>query len=316
MVTDEKISYSLLDKEAPIKILAVEDDEFAMSFLEAQINGLGHSVIKACDGQNALSVMNEHKDDIDVVLMDRLMPVMDGLTAVRRMKDDPKLRNIPVIMVTGADRTDEMKEGLDAGVFYYLTKPVEEGMLRSVLSAAVREAQQTKTLAGELAQHRTSFHLIDTAKFTFRTLDEARSLAAFIANCFPDPGRVLPGLGELLINAVEHGNMEIGYNQKTELIEQGTWESEIIRLQKMPEHAHKFATATIVHKVDGTYVVIEDQGEGFDWKKFLQIDPARAGHNHGRGIAQAYTISFDKLTYNKIGNQVIAFVGVGRQLEW
>ena len=316
MVTDEKISYSLLDKEAPIKVLAVEDDEFAMSFLEAQINGLGHSVIKASDGQNALNIMSEHKDEIDVVLMDRLMPVMDGLTAVRRMKDDRSLRNIPVIMVTGADRTDEMKEGLDAGVFYYLTKPVEEGMLRSVLSAAVREAQQTKTLADELARHRTSFHLIDTAKFTFRTLDEARSLAAFIANCFPDPNRVLVGLGELLINAVEHGNMEIGYNQKTELIEQGTWESEITRLQKMPEYAHKFATATIVHKVDGTYVVIEDQGEGFDWKKFLQIDPARAGHNHGRGIAQAYTISFDKLTYNKKGNQAVAFVGVGRALEW
>lgn len=316
MVSDTKIDYSLLERTKPINILAVEDDEIAMGFLEAQIKDLGHHMIMANDGRQALRILQENQDIIDVVLMDRLMPVMDGLTAVKHMKDDPALRNIPVVMVTGADSTDEMKEGLDAGVFYYLAKPVEENMLRSVLSAAVREAQQSKTLAEELAQHRTSFHLIDTAKFTFRTLEEARSLAAFIANCFPEPQRVLAGLGELLINALEHGNLEIGYDRKTELVEQDTWESEINRLQLLPEHAHKFVTATVAHKVDGTYVVIEDQGQGFDWKNFMQIDPARAGHNHGRGIAQANTISFDKLTYNKQGNQAVAFVGLGKQLEW
>ena len=64
------------------------------------------------------------------------------------------------------------------------------------------------------------------------------------------------------------------------------------------------------------YVVITDQGDGFDWKKFMRIDPSRAGDNHGRGIAQANATSFDKLTYNDKGNQVIAFVGLEKQLEW
>lgn len=316
MIAEPNVDYSLLEQTKPINILAVEDDDLAMNFLEMQIQELGHHMMKASDGQQALEFLRAHRDKVDVVLMDRLMPVMDGLTAVKRMKDDAFLRNIPVVMVTGADSVHEMKEGLDAGVFYYLTKPVEEDMLRSVLSAAVREAQQSSLLAQELAKHKTSFHLIETARFTFRTLDEAKSLAAFIANCFPDSSRVLPGLGELLINAIEHGNLGIGYNRKTELVENGTWESEINRMQKLPEHAHKFATATVAHKVDGTYVVIEDQGEGFDWKKFMQIDPARAGHNHGRGIAQANTMSFDKLTYNDKGNQAVCFVGVGKQLEW
>lgn len=316
MVADQNIDYSLLNKDEPISVLAVEDDIISMNFLEAQITELGHNMYTATEGKNALAVLEANRGKIDVVLMDREMPVMDGLTAVKHMKDNPALRNIPVIMVTGADSVDEMKEGLDAGVFYYLTKPVEEDMLRSVLSAAVREAQQAKTLAEELGKHKTSFDLIDTAKFKFRTLMEAESLAAFIANCFPDPQRVLPGLGELLINAIEHGNLGIGYQEKTRLVEAGTWRAEVERLQTLPQHEQKFATATIAHKEDGTYVVIEDQGEGFNWQDFMQIDPARAGDNHGRGIAQANSTSFDKLTYNEKGNQAVAFVGGDKQLEW
>ncbi|MAE50701.1 MAG: response regulator [Micavibrio sp.] len=316
MSSDFNVDYSLLEKEKPMNILAVEDDQMAMSFLEIQIKELGHNIITANDGQQALVQLEKHPGQIDVVLMDRFMPVMDGLSAVKRMKDNHAWRNIPVIMVTGADSMDEMKEGLDAGVFYYLTKPVNDDMLRSVLSAAVREAQQIQTLAEELGKHKTSFNLIETARFNVRTLDEARSLSAFIANCFPEPERVLSGLGELLINAIEHGNIGIGYDRKTDLVANNTWESEINRLQTLPENEHKFVTATVAHKVDGTYVVIEDQGEGFAWKNFLQIDPARAGDNHGRGIAQANTISFDKLTYNDKGNQAIAFVGLEKQLEW
>lgn len=316
MAVETNIDYSLLLGAKPMSVLAVEDDMLSMEFLKAQISELGHDMFTAQDGRQALSVLEANRGEIDVVLMDREMPVMDGLTAVKRMKDSPALRNIPVIMVTGADSTDEMREGLDAGVFYYLTKPVEEDMLRSVLSAAVREAQQARTLAEELGKHKTSFDLIDTAKFKFRTLAEAESLAAFLANCFPEPERVLSGLGELLVNAIEHGNLGVGYDKKTELVDADTWRAEVDRMQSLPQHAHKTATATIAHKEDGTYVVIEDQGEGFEWQKFMKIDPARAGDNHGRGIAQAATTSFDKLTYNEAGNQAVVFVGKNKQLDW
>lgn len=316
MAADYNIDYSLLEKEEPINVLAVEDDALAMDFLKDQIDELGHNTLQAVDGQKALKILEANRLKIDVVIMDREMPVMDGITAVRRIKDNPDLRSIPVIMVTGADSTPEMKEGLDAGVFYYLTKPVKPDLLRSVLSAAVREARQTRALARELGKHKMSFNLIDTAKFKFRTLSEAESLAAFLANCFPDPRRVLPGLGELLINAIEHGNLNIGYDGKTALLDSGTWRSEVDRLQRLPEHENKTALVTIAHKPDGNYVVIEDEGQGFEWRKYLKIDPSRAGDNHGRGIAQATTMSFDKLTYNQSGNQAVAFVGKAQSLEW
>ncbi len=313
---ESNIDTSLLESAAPIRVLAVEDDPLSMAFLEAQVTTLNHSITKAENGQRALEILEANAQFIDVVLMDRYMPVMDGLDAVRRMQDHPKLRNIPVIMVTGADSADDMREGLDAGVFYYLTKPVNETMLRSVMSAAVREAKQTRTLALELDKHRTSFHLIETCKFKFQTLREAENLAAFIANCFPDPERTLSGLGELMINAVEHGNLGVGYDKKTQLLESDIWRSEIDRLQAAPEHRDKFARATIVHKDEGIFAIIEDMGEGFQWEKYLRIDPERAGDNHGRGIAQARVLSFDKLTYNDVGNQAVAFVGLSKPLQW
>lgn len=312
----EDNNYDLLEKEKPISILAVEDDVLAMKFLEKQILALGHNMFTANNGQTSLSILESNLGEIDVVLMDREMPIMDGMEAVKRIKRNPSLRNIPVIMVTSADSMAEMSEGLDAGVFYYLTKPVKEDMLRSVLSAAVREAQQVKTLAEELGKHKTSFNLIETCKFKFQTISEAESLAAFIANCFPDPERALPGLGELLINAIEHGNLGLGYDGKTDMLEQGIWRAEIERKQGQPENADKFATATVAHKADGVYVVIEDQGKGFEWKKYMHIDPARAGDSHGRGIAQANATSFDKLVYNQAGNQAVAFVGNAKQLDW
>jgi len=307
----------LIDQiDQKVNILAVEDDFLTMKFLKKHIAELGHCVLAAEDGRQALSVLEENKEIIDVVLMDREMPVMDGLEAVKRIKEHPSLRRIPVIMVTSADTVQEMDEGLTAGVFYYLTKPVDPSVLHSVLLAALREARQNKILTSELGKHKTSFQLADTCKFYFSTLAETENLATFTSNFFPDPERVIQGLGELMINAIEHGNLGLGYERKTELVQNQTWRAEIERLQNLQEHSQKRASITIARKNDGVYVIIEDQGDGFEWKKFIDIDPTRAGDNHGRGIAQARIISFDKLNYNDAGNKVIAFVHHGEKMEW
>jgi two-component system, cell cycle response regulator len=312
----ENIVPFLTRREHSLTVLAVEDDRLERGFLEARIREAGHNFLEAENGREALDILHKHKGMIDVVLMDRMMPIMDGLIAVRRMKDDLDFRKIPVIMITGATTKKELQEGLEAGVFYYLTKPVDEGVLRSVLLAATREAQQNRTLSDELKRHRTSFNLIHTCKFRFRTLEEAECLAGFMAHCFPEPERVLPGLAELLINAVEHGTLEIGYEQKSRLLEAGTWRAEIQRREQIPDYWHKMVEAVVTRKDDGVCVIITEQGSGFDWRNYMTIDPSRAGDNHGRGIAQANAVSFDKLAYNPAGNQVVAFVGSQPPIEW
>lgn len=219
-------------------------------------------------------------------------------------------------MITGAASARDIQEGIDAGVFYYLAKPVNEDVLKSVLLAATREAKQNRDLNTELTRHQSSFGLIDTCKFRFRTLEHAESLAAFMAHCFPEPQRTLPGLAELLLNAIEHGTYDIGYERKTDLIESGTLRAEIQRRQGLPEYQDRWIEAIVTHKDNGIYAIITDQGNGFNWKRYLTIEPARAKDNHGRGIAQANALSFDKLTFNDKGNQAIGFVSKTPQLEW
>ena len=156
-----------------------------------------------------------------------------------------------------------------------LTKPIDEDILKSVLSAAVREIRQQKVLGSELKQHKTSFNLIDLCRFYYRTLPEAESLACFVANCYPEPERVVSGLAELLINAMEHGNLGIGYDEKTELVSTGTWRDELLRRVDLPEHQNKQVEAVLQRKEDGIYFKILDQGKGFSWQQYMQIDPAR-----------------------------------------
>lgn len=219
-------------------------------------------------------------------------------------------------MVTGAASSHEMQEGIEAGVFYYLAKPVAADMLGSVLTAASREVEQMRGLTVEMRRHRASFNLIESCKFNLRTLDEAECLAAFAAHCFPEPERVVQGMAELMINAVEHGNLEIGYERKSQLIEDRTWRAEIERRLNMPEYQNRYADVTIARREDGVYLVVTDKGGGFNWQRYMSIDPARAADNHGRGIAQANALSFDRLTYNAQGNQAVAFVGHQKRLEW
>lgn len=303
-------------QEAQCKVLVVDDDRIMRSIIQGRIEDMGYGVEVAVHGKEAMEKLNADKKGFDIIVLDREMPEMDGLEVVQRMKSDPDLRKIPVIMATGSNRPEDIKKGIDAGVFYYLTKPFDDDVLESVFISAVREVRTQKTLKSELKKHKTSFNLIHSAVFELQTISEAGDLSAFIANCFPDPERVITGIAELIINAVEHGNLDISYEEKSDLLKRGVWHDEVDRRVNLPEHKNKIVQVTFCRKEEGLCVQIEDEGKGFEWRRYLEIDPSRATHNHGRGIAQANAMSFDELQYNTVGNIVTVIVGYGEDLEW
>ena len=103
---------------------------------------------------------------------------------------------------------------------------------------------------------------------------------------------------------------------KGRLLKNNTWRDEVTRRVDYPEHKEKIVIATYKKQDDGFYLKIKDCGKGFDWRKFIKIDPSRAQENHGRGIAQAYSMSFDKITYNDKGNEVLTFVNNESDIDW
>jgi hypothetical protein len=164
--------------------------------------------------------------------------------------------------------------------------------------------------------HAASLGLIHSARFRFRTLDEALGLVRFMSAWFPHPGRVAKGLEGLLCNAVEHGSLEVGFELKGELLRQGEWRAEIERRLGIEPFASRTVDAVFARRDGGSLVVITDQGPGFDWRPHLVVNPTRAGDQHGRGIALARASSFDHIAYNKKGNRVLAFVRGKPSLSW
>lgn len=289
-------------------ILVIDDESQNIRLLQRYLAETGHTLLTANNGADGWALLAQHGDAINVILLDRMMPVMDGMEFMALLKQEERFSFIPVIMQTAAADQTQVIEGIRVGVFYYLTKPYDEEVLLTVIDAALQDAATVNALREELQRYKHVLGLFEHCQVSLRTLEEARSLASFLANFFPDPGRMVLGISELLINAVEHGTLGITYEEKTALNKRGTWEAEVRRRLALPEHAAKRVRVQYEKSASAIRLTISDEGAGFDWQRYLEIDPARASDSHGRGIAMARVISFDQLTYAGVGNQVTAVV--------
>lgn len=182
------------------------------------------------------------------------------------------------------------------------------------------EEQSFKKILGGVAQQEDvspgASRLVQTCELEFRTLQDLDTLISFIRALLGYDKKILDGIHAVCLNAIEHGNLQIGYEFKAELLAENLWEEEIHKRLNHPENKNKKAKLVLTKKDGGFYFIVTDQGQGFDWQKYLNIDPGRAGQKHGRGIAVANAMSFDKLSYNDVGNQVIAFVSGGKKFAW
>ncbi len=289
------------------KILAVDDEEFYLDILDHHLAREGHDVVLAQDGAVALKRLEENPD-VDLILLDRMMPKLDGMEVLRRIKGDSRFKEIPVVMQMAAAAPDQVLQGIEAGVRYCLTKAYDSAVLIGVVNAALENAQAKRNLKNKVHGCGRLLGLMEKARFRFRTLDEAAGLASYIANCFPDPDRAVLGLHELLLNAIEHGNLGISYAEKTVLIRNGGWKEEVERRIASPEYREKFAILSFEAAQGALIVHIRDAGDGFDWKSYIDYAPGRATDPHGRGIATSRAVSFDSLEYLGSGNEVRCIV--------
>jgi two-component system, cell cycle response regulator len=289
-------------------ILAVDDNPASLRLIQFMLEREDYRVLTAVDGRDALAVLAASAENIDIILLDRLMPEMDGLEVFEKIKADEKLRAIPVIMQTAAGRPQEIKEGIEAGVFYYLVKPLVPETLLSIVASALRKIRKFRHDEHENLQRRESLALVRSMKCIFQTIEEGDRLAAFLAQFFPNPDLTITGISELFLNAVEHGNLAISYELKSQLVQSNRWQEEIDKRLVDPRYRNRVVTVLLEKTGEGCWLTIQDEGEGFNWQPYLTVNPARATHNHGRGIAMANMMSFDELIYNVHGNQVTGIV--------
>ncbi|MBC7903633.1 MAG: response regulator, partial [Gemmatimonadaceae bacterium] len=113
-------------------ILITDDDVRNIFSLTKSLESYGMNVVSAFDGREALRQLEEFPK-IDLVLMDMMMPEMDGYESTRRIRENPKFRNLPVIAVTAKAMTGDREKCINAGASDYITKPVDVDQLISLL---------------------------------------------------------------------------------------------------------------------------------------------------------------------------------------
>lgn len=265
----------------------------------------------ATNGPDALKIVET--DSPDLILLDIVMPGMDGFEVCARLKANEATRNIPVIFITAKTASEDIVKGLEAGAYYYLTKPFDAPTMLAVTTAAISEHASHIALQQEVRRTSDTLALLDDGRFSFQTLEEARNLSILLGGSCPDPENQVFGLRELFVNAVEHGNLGISYDEKSQLNEKDQWEEEVNYRMTLPENRNKRVSVHFERTPHDIRFLIRDQGEGFDWRPFLEIDPKRVFDSHGRGIALSKMSSFDQVHYHGIGNEVLAVITKHKQ---
>ncbi|SDM17957.1 regulatory protein, luxR family [Methylobacterium phyllostachyos] len=160
-------------------VLVVDDSPDTLSFLTEAIERSGATVLVAVGGDLALALVDEITPD--VILLDAVMPGMDGFETCRRLKAKPQLAHVPVIFMTGLSETEHIVEGLSAGGIDYVTKPIapDEILARIRVHLASARAAQSARAALDTAG-RTLFAVAEDGTVLWST---------------PQAGRLLVGLG-------------------------------------------------------------------------------------------------------------------------
>jgi adenylate cyclase len=136
----------------PQRILIVDDNEANRDILEARLKVHGYELLQAADGEEALAAVQ--RDHPDLILLDVMMPKLDGVEVCRRIKGDATLPFTPIILVTSKSDTRDVIAGLDAGADEYLTKPVDQAALVARVKSVLRVKalhDQVQAQAADLA---------------------------------------------------------------------------------------------------------------------------------------------------------------------
>ena len=290
--------------DATVNVLIADGERFHLGILLTNLQKAGCATVAAVDGISAWEMLETEPARFDVVILDHLLPGLDGVEVLTRIRQHPVLQGVPVILQTATSVAGLFPERPDPGVVHYLTKPLKEQALFSVLSAALEDRERGRRFPDNDEVGSGGLSLMQEGAFVFKTLQSARAVADLLASACPEPRRVVLGLSELLVNAVEHGNLGISYEEKGRLCDAERWEQEVETRLADPANADKVVTVRFAREPECIRVVIKDQGQGFHWEPYLTIDPARLLDTHGRGIAMSRMLSFDSIEYHDGGNQV------------
>lgn len=118
------------------RILLADDEDDIKTIVKLYLEASGYEVLTAFDGLDTLSMAETEKPD--VIVLDVMMPVLDGFEVARKLKANPLTREIPIIMLSAANQSSAIRKGLQVGARDYVVKPFEPSKLEQVIADALK----------------------------------------------------------------------------------------------------------------------------------------------------------------------------------
>ena len=282
-------------------ILIVDDEPFDLSVLEQMLDDANYRFVKATSGRETRQLITAQTRHLAAILIDWVLPDTDGLELLAWLKARPELGDVEVIVHSVAFHPKHVEKAVDCGAYYYLTKPFQELQLEAIVRAAISSFELKQRLKEKVQATEDAFRLLEQGRFRFRSIEEAELISVHIASACGTPESSV-GLRALLVNAVEHGNLEISYEEKGNLLADRRLEAERRRRLELPKYRDRFVEVSLQRFPGQMEVTIKDSGHGFDFEHFMTIDEDRLFDAHGRGVLVASTCL--ELEYIHPGNHV------------
>jgi len=176
------VTASVPEAEPPT-VLVVDDEEDLLSLLEYNLKQEGFGVALARNGVEAMEQTRAHAPDL--IILDIMMPKMDGIEVCQKLRKDAHLRTIPIMMLTARNEEEDKVEGLDVGADIYLGKPVSVSVIVSQAKALLRSARRYEDPPDQIEVHNLR---VDRDRYlVYQYRDDEERKCAFrerSSNCF------------------------------------------------------------------------------------------------------------------------------------
>jgi anti-sigma regulatory factor (Ser/Thr protein kinase) len=219
--------------------------------------------------------------------------------------NDPEF---PMIVICSEKNRKYEADFLANGIIQVVGETVAfSDIMKNSIYQIIKNIRQVDALEQTIAQHVKAIDAFETARFVFRTREQANDISALLSKNMPEPTLICMGLLELLLNAVEHGLYGLGAKYKNDLINAGKFEEEIKEKETSLIDEEMFVTIDLEKNATEYRFVITDTGQGFDYENTCVDHLNTFTCKNGRGIMMA-SHCFNTLSYSKGGRRVIATV--------
>ena len=290
-------------------LLVIDPCPDTQARITQHVQGRGFSIIAAPDPATALTMIGQAAPDI--VITDVFLPEGAGLTLVKELK--ARHETCPVIVMANNAPEDLIVEALRVGAADYLHKPITEEELahalqraRDLLPSGLLDMPGLSRSEYRLTVESDPTHIPGIISWLIKTT----------ASTLPPMQRLhLQGaLQELLFNAIEHGNLEIFYQEKQEALASGCYDQLLAQRLGQARLRDRRVTIQVFHDKSAAQLVyrITDEGKGFKWRSLLtrSKEVLESDAANGRGIFLTRSF-FPSLAYNERGNEVTITVPLG-----